>query len=109
MSNPNRPRSGTQTRTRTRVQGASIAQRPTPTTRPASVEKAAPAATRGLPVSTYSAFPPLASVEQHPYIQGQKATEILMELMNKSKEETSQNEAFYKIIIESQLILHDKK
>ncbi len=62
-----------------------------------------------LPVSTYSAFPPLASVEQHPYIQGQKATEILMELMNKSKEETSQNEAFYKIIIESQLILHDKK
>lgn len=62
-----------------------------------------------LPVSTYSAFPPLASVEQHPYIQGQKATEILMELMNKSKEETPQNEAFYKIIIESQLILHDKK
>ena len=62
-----------------------------------------------LPVSTYSAFPPLASVEQHPYIQGQKATEILMELMNKSKEETPQNEAFYKIIIESQLIMHDKK
>ena len=62
-----------------------------------------------LPVSTYSAFPPLASVEQHPYIQGQKATEILVELMNKSKEETPQNEAFYKIIIESQLILHDKK
>ena len=62
-----------------------------------------------LPVSTYSAFPPLASVEQHPYIQGQKATEILIELMNKSKEETPQNEAFYKIIIESQLILHEKK
>ena len=62
-----------------------------------------------LPVSTYSAFPPLASVEQHPYIQGQKATEILIELMNKSKDETPQNEAFYKIIIESQLILHDKK
>ncbi len=30
-----------------------------------------------LPISTYSAFPPMASVEQFPYIQGQKATDIL--------------------------------
>jgi LacI family transcriptional regulator, repressor for deo operon, udp, cdd, tsx, nupC, and nupG len=62
-----------------------------------------------LPISTYSAFPPLASVEQHPYVQGQKATEILIELMNKSKDETPQTDAYYKIIIESQLVLHEKK
>lgn len=62
-----------------------------------------------LPISTYSAFPPLASVEQHPYIQGQKATEILVELMNKNRDENSQNEPYYKIIVESQLILHEKK
>ena len=62
-----------------------------------------------LPISTYSAYPPLASVEQYPYIQGQKATEILIELMNKNKDDTSQNEAYYKIIVESQLILHERK
>lgn len=62
-----------------------------------------------LPISSYSAFPPMASVEQHPYIQGQKATEILIELMTKNKEETIQPDAYYKIIIESQLVLHKKK
>ena len=62
-----------------------------------------------LPISTYSAYPPLASVEQHPYVQGQKATEILIELMNKNKDETPQMDAYYKIIIESQLVLHVKK
>ena len=62
-----------------------------------------------LPISSYSAYPPLASVEQHPYIQGQKATEILIELMNKTKDDPGQAEAYYKIIIESQLIPHLKK
>lgn len=62
-----------------------------------------------LPISSYSAYPPLASVEQHPYVQGQKATEILIELINKNKDETPQADAFYKIIIESQLVLHEKK
>ncbi|RYY53108.1 MAG: LacI family transcriptional regulator [Chitinophagaceae bacterium] len=62
-----------------------------------------------LPISSYSAYPPLASVEQHPYIQGQKATEILIELMNKTKQDPLQADAYYKIIIESQLIPHLKK
>ncbi|WP_462218986.1 LacI family DNA-binding transcriptional regulator [Ferruginibacter sp.] len=62
-----------------------------------------------LPISTYSAYPPLASVEQHPYVQGQKATEILIELMNKSKDETSQTDAYYKIIVDSQLVVNEKK
>lgn len=63
-----------------------------------------------LPISSYSAYPPLASVEQHPYIQGQKATEILIELMNKTKDnQAATPEAYYKIIIESQLMPHLKK
>lgn len=60
-----------------------------------------------LPVNTYSAHPPLASVEQHPYLQGQKATEILIELMNKTKDKDNMTPANYKIIVESQLILHE--
>lgn len=62
-----------------------------------------------LPISTYSAFPPMASVEQFPYIQGQKATDILIELMNKAKNESGKKDTFYKIIVESQLILYNKK
>jgi LacI family transcriptional regulator, repressor for deo operon, udp, cdd, tsx, nupC, and nupG len=64
-----------------------------------------------LPISNYTAYPPLASVEQFPYLQGQKATETLIELLQKkSGEEAENNNAtFYKIILESQLVLHDAK
>ena len=62
-----------------------------------------------LPISTYSAYPPLASVEQFPYKQGQKAMEILIELMNKRNDESQGNDIYYKIILESQLVLHNKK
>ena len=64
-----------------------------------------------LPFSNYAAFPPMASVEQFPYQQGQKATETLMELLQqKSKEKTDNpNTTFYKIILESQLVIHDVK
>ncbi|MEO5892603.1 MAG: LacI family DNA-binding transcriptional regulator [Ferruginibacter sp.] len=61
-----------------------------------------------LPISTYSAHPPLASVEQYPYVQGQKATEILIELMNKNKDDSPKNDVYYKIIVESQLVSHEK-
>jgi LacI family transcriptional regulator len=53
-----------------------------------------------LPMSHYTEFPPLASVEQFPYQQGQKATETLMELLNENKAET-QATTFYRIILES--------
>ncbi len=63
-----------------------------------------------LPISTYAAYPPLASVEQFPYQQGQKATETLIELLDKkSKENVDTNTTFYKIILESQLVMHEKK
>jgi LacI family repressor for deo operon, udp, cdd, tsx, nupC, and nupG len=60
-----------------------------------------------LPISHYLAFHPVASVEQFPYPQGQKATEILLEILSKNKEETVVT--YYKIILESQLIIHNKK
>ncbi|HEY6978306.1 MAG TPA: LacI family DNA-binding transcriptional regulator [Chitinophagaceae bacterium] len=60
-----------------------------------------------LPISHYFAFPPVASVEQYPYQQGQKATETLIDILSKNKEEM--DTTFYKIILESQLMIHDKK
>lgn len=54
-----------------------------------------------LPLSSYMAFPPLASVEQYPYLQGQKATEILLELLS-GKLAADQ---YQQIVIDSRLVI----
>ena len=61
-----------------------------------------------LPQSHYTAFPPLASVEQYPYLQGQKATETLVELLSKEGKEENSN-TYYKIIVDSQLVNNSGK
>jgi len=60
-----------------------------------------------LPISNYSAHPPLASVEQYSYQQGQKAMEIMLDLLSKNKTENG-NATYYKIILEPQLVVHSK-
>jgi LacI family transcriptional regulator, repressor for deo operon, udp, cdd, tsx, nupC, and nupG len=64
-----------------------------------------------LPISNYTAFPPLASVEQFPYQQGQKATETLIDLLQQKSNGDAENgnATYYKIILESQLMVHDEK
>lgn len=49
-------------------------------------------------------FPPLESVEQFPAIQGQKAIDRLLDIINNGNEPEEQ--AYYKITIESELIMH---
>jgi len=53
-----------------------------------------------LPISHYTAFPPMASVEQFPYLQGQRATEALLEILSDPASE------WKKITLESQLVIH---
>jgi LacI family transcriptional regulator len=60
-----------------------------------------------LPMSTYSEFPPLASVEQFPYLQGQKAAETLLELLNNKNVNSDTASTYFKIILESQLVIHE--
>ena len=60
-----------------------------------------------LPISNYSAYPPLASVEQFSYQQGQKAMEIMLDLLSKDKT-GNENVTFYKIILEPQLVIQAK-
>jgi len=64
-----------------------------------------------LPLTHYTAFPPMASVEQFPYLQGQKATETLIELMQQKTSGDAEpvNVTYYKNILESQLVIHDGK
>jgi LacI family transcriptional regulator, repressor for deo operon, udp, cdd, tsx, nupC, and nupG len=61
------------------------------------------------PLNNYTAFPPLASVEQFPYLQGQKAAETLLDLINKKETGPANNPTYYKIIVESQLMLNGTK
>lgn len=56
------------------------------------------------PITEYMQYPPLASVEQFPAIQAQRATETLLDLIKSTDEE----QAYFKIIIESELIEHPK-
>jgi LacI family repressor for deo operon, udp, cdd, tsx, nupC, and nupG len=58
-----------------------------------------------LPFSAHAAFPPMASLEQYPYQQGQKATELLLQLLNHSKEQRT-GAPFYNVIIEPTLIVN---
>ena len=57
------------------------------------------------PITAYMQFPPLASVEQFPAIQGQRAIETLLDIIKNDDEE----QAFYKIVIESELIENHKE
>jgi DNA-binding LacI/PurR family transcriptional regulator len=57
-----------------------------------------------LPLINYMDYVPIASVEQFPALQGQKAAEILFELL---KNKTSSSDIFYhKVTIESELIVN---
>lgn len=61
-----------------------------------------------LPLIHYMENIPAASVEQFPYLQGQKATDILMDLLHHQDTGGNEPSAFYKVIIESQLVENKK-
>lgn len=61
-----------------------------------------------LPLTNYLEFPPLASVEQYPYQQAQKATEILFDLFNDENKTDRPEIKYQNILIEGQLIIHKK-
>lgn len=57
-----------------------------------------------LPITNYLQHPPLASVEQFPYRQGEAAAAILMDLIHQPKEETTMT--YKQVIIDGQLMIH---
>ena len=57
-----------------------------------------------LPLVHYMDAVPAASVEQFPYLQGQKATDILMQLLDQKNENNHVPLGYYKVKIESQLV-----
>ena len=57
------------------------------------------------PMINFMGNGPVASVEQFPAMQAQKAADVLFDLIN--NKERDQN-AFYKVIIESELVPNDQ-
>lgn len=49
-----------------------------------------------LPITSYTAHPPLASIEQYPYRQGEKAMELLINILNEKSVNKSLPKTFYK-------------
>ena len=61
-----------------------------------------------LPFAHYLRYMPMASVEQYPYKQGQKATEMLLEIFSKKDDERIADPGYYKIILDSTLVVYDQ-
>lgn len=61
-----------------------------------------------LPITAYTAFPPIASIEQYPNRQGQKAIELMIRVLNDKKENNDRvaNEVYYVEEIDSTLVVH---
>jgi DNA-binding LacI/PurR family transcriptional regulator len=62
-----------------------------------------------LPLINYMDYVPVASVEQFPYLQGQKATDILIDLLNSPNTKDDAKQAYYNITVESQLVINQKE
>jgi DNA-binding LacI/PurR family transcriptional regulator len=60
------------------------------------------------PICDYMDNPPIASVEQFPYQQGEKATEILLQLLERNSGDP-EDDLIHNILLQSQLIIHDTK
>ena len=58
------------------------------------------------PMINQTAFPPIATIEQFPYLQAEKAAEVLLELL--SQREEPEAKPFKRITVESQLAIHKK-
>jgi len=61
-----------------------------------------------MPLVNFMDITPMASVEQFPYLQGQKATEILIDILAKAPVNNDEKQAYFNITVESKLVLSDK-
>ncbi len=59
-----------------------------------------------LPITSYTAFPPLASIEQYPYGQGEKAMEIMIRVLNEKSGEQNRQKNFYQEEMTATLVMH---
>lgn len=61
-----------------------------------------------LPITSYTAFPPLVSIEQYPRKQGQRSMEIMIDILNEKAADSQQPTTYYKEEMQVALITHNK-
>ncbi|HTH30272.1 MAG TPA: substrate-binding domain-containing protein, partial [Lacibacter sp.] len=61
-----------------------------------------------LPITSYTAFPPLASIEQYPYGQGEKAMELMMRVLAEKQETKTLNELFHTEELSPTLVVYQQ-
>lgn len=59
-----------------------------------------------LPITTYTAHPPLVSIEQYPYGQGEKAMEIMIQVLKEKKEGSEQSKNYHVEEMPATLVMH---
>ncbi|MBB1285725.1 LacI family DNA-binding transcriptional regulator [Flavisolibacter sp. BT320] len=59
-----------------------------------------------LPITNYTAHPPLVSVEQYPYGQGEKAMEMMIAILNKKNDASLETNQFQVEEIPATLVMH---
>ena len=60
-----------------------------------------------LPITSYTAFPPLASIEQYPYGQGEKAMEMMIRILNERKQDKTWPDKFLVEEITATLVMRE--
>jgi len=59
-----------------------------------------------LPITSYTAFPPLASLEQYPYGQGERAMRLLIKILSEKADNESEETTYYKEELPATLIAY---
>lgn len=59
-----------------------------------------------LPITSYTAYPPLISIEQYPYGQGEKAMEIMIDILNRKPGTGKSVEEYYTEEMAATLVMH---
>lgn len=59
-----------------------------------------------LPITSYTAYPPIASIEQYPYGQGEKAMQLMMKILNEKSEKKNVNDIYYTEEMAATLVMH---
>ena len=57
------------------------------------------------PMTAHSIYKPAATVEQYPFLQGQKSMSILLEIINNKTNNENNSTAHYKLILDSNLVI----
>jgi LacI family transcriptional regulator, repressor for deo operon, udp, cdd, tsx, nupC, and nupG len=59
-----------------------------------------------LPITSYTAYPPMVSIEQYPYGQGEKAMEFMIHILNEKSENKEQKDVYHSEEMPATLVMH---